>query len=100
MKCIINIQENPAQEKFRTIKFSSKTFSEKILAVKGAVELMLSIGFTCINTENLPTKSLFGSSTSCIPQFDAMHFRGCPQESDILTAAFSLLRQAATEVGK
>lgn len=90
MKYIVNIQGNPSEQKFRTIKMSNKSFVEKILAVKGGVDLMSSIGFLCVKTEVLLQRSE--------QQFDALNFASRSQESDILTVAFSVLSHAADEL--
>jgi hypothetical protein len=95
MKYVANILGNLSEEKkFRLIRLSNKTFTEKVLNTKGGLELMLSIGF-CPNqshTESGVTNSLSKLST------DSLIFPSKFSEQKILTSAFSLLDKAADEV--
>ncbi|KAJ8902856.1 hypothetical protein NDN08_006176 [Rhodosorus marinus] len=44
-RILINIHENPEDEKYRTIRTRGKTFQGKIGKMEGGVELMMSLGF-------------------------------------------------------
>jgi hypothetical protein len=40
-----NIEQEPNESKYRTLKLSTNTFQNKLLPVKGAVECLFAMGF-------------------------------------------------------
>mmetsp|Transcript_15997 Transcript_15997/g.65790 ORF Transcript_15997/g.65790 Transcript_15997/m.65790 type:complete len:89 (-) Transcript_15997:98-364(-) len=44
-RILVNIHENPEDEKYRTIRIRGKTFQGKVGTMEGGVELMMSLGF-------------------------------------------------------
>ncbi|KAH7729323.1 UBX domain-containing protein 1 [Aphelenchoides avenae] len=48
-KYLQNIVDNPEEPKFRRIRLSNKVFSEKVAAVKGAVEFLRAVGFNDVD---------------------------------------------------
>merc|ERR1712183_983242 len=51
-KVVGNIVQNPDEEKYRKIRCSNKTFSEKVLPVKGTREFIKAIGFEEVEIDN------------------------------------------------
>mmetsp|Transcript_15105 Transcript_15105/g.16796 ORF Transcript_15105/g.16796 Transcript_15105/m.16796 type:complete len:196 (+) Transcript_15105:70-657(+) len=52
-KLVKNIVDHPDEDKYRVVKKSNKAIQNKILSVKGAEDLLLSIGFIHIDEEQL-----------------------------------------------
>lgn len=46
VKIVTNIIDNSLDDKYRTIKFSNKNFSSKILPAKGGLDYFMALGFT------------------------------------------------------
>ncbi len=64
MKYIVNIIAYPEDEKYRTINVTNKTFEEKILPIKGAIEFFYSLQFIESNTKGVPALVLINKSTN------------------------------------
>ena len=62
-KYITNILAYPEDEKYRTINISNKTFEEKVLPIKGAIEFFYSLQFTESNMKGFPALILTNKST-------------------------------------
>jgi len=64
-KLLQNLIQAPNEEKFKTVKLSNKTIQSKVVAVPGALDVLLSAGFVSVPGEDgEQTLSYFGAAAS------------------------------------